>query len=117
MKLHNYTLIVIIFIAVAFSPTATLAHPGRTDSFGCHTCRTNCPKWGLLYEEYHCHRSKGITQPKKPIKSHLNKNGTGYTDSAPEYKIPVKVEPSQNYKQPEKIKDGWIKRLVKVFGI
>lgn len=32
-----------------------LAHPGRTDSSGCHTCRTNCPKWGLRYGQYHCH--------------------------------------------------------------
>lgn len=31
------------------------AHPGRTDSSGCHTCRTNCERWGLSYGEYHCH--------------------------------------------------------------
>lgn len=35
--------------------TASQAHPGRTDSAGCHTCRTNCPDWGLDYGEYHCH--------------------------------------------------------------
>lgn len=34
------------------------AHPGNTDSSGCHTCRTNCPSWGLSYGEYHCHNSK-----------------------------------------------------------
>lgn len=33
------------------------AHPGRTDSNGCHTCRTNCEKWGLSYGQYHCHNS------------------------------------------------------------
>jgi hypothetical protein len=38
-----------IFIIKAF------AHPGRTDSRGCHTCRTNCEAWGLDYGEYHCH--------------------------------------------------------------
>ncbi len=32
-----------------------LAHPGRTDSRGCHTCRTNCANWGLSYGQYHCH--------------------------------------------------------------
>ncbi|MBZ5753048.1 hypothetical protein [Metabacillus rhizolycopersici] len=31
------------------------AHPGNTDSFGKHTCRTNCEKWGLEYGEYHGH--------------------------------------------------------------
>ena len=34
---------------------AVKAHPGRTDGNGCHTCRTNCEKWGLAYGEYHCH--------------------------------------------------------------
>ena len=34
------------------------AHPGRTDSNGCHTCRINCAKWGLSQGEYHCHNSK-----------------------------------------------------------
>ncbi len=37
------------------SSSPVLAHPGRTDSSGCHTCRTNCPSWGLSYGEYHCH--------------------------------------------------------------
>lgn len=31
------------------------AHPGRTDSSGGHTCRTNCAKWGLGTGEYHYH--------------------------------------------------------------
>jgi hypothetical protein len=31
------------------------AHPGNTDSFGKHTCRTNCGKWGLEYGDYHGH--------------------------------------------------------------
>ncbi|HYD92376.1 MAG TPA: YHYH domain-containing protein [Flavobacterium sp.] len=37
------------------------AHPGRTDSSGGHTCRTNCPSWGLDYGEYHYHG--GYTAP------------------------------------------------------
>lgn len=45
------------------------AHPGNTDKYGCHTCRTNCPKWGLSRGEYHCHNAKGLKQPKAPIKS------------------------------------------------
>jgi hypothetical protein len=34
------------------------SHPGRTDRYGCHTCRTNCTQWGLSYGQYHCHRPK-----------------------------------------------------------
>jgi len=65
--------------------TPVLAHPGNTDASGCHTCRTNCPSWGLDYGEYHCHNSKGVTQPEEPIKSTYGNNGTGHTSPAPEY--------------------------------
>ena len=37
------------------------AHPGRTDSSGGHTCRTNCSKWGLRFGQYHTHG--GTTTP------------------------------------------------------
>lgn len=40
------------------------AHPGRTDSSGGHTCRTNCPRWGLEYGEYHYHG--GSSAPSTP---------------------------------------------------
>lgn len=40
---------------VSMAPTACMAHPGNTNSAGCHTCRTNCAKWGLATGEYHCH--------------------------------------------------------------
>jgi len=46
---------ILLLIAVFLLPNHVFAHPGRTDSSGCHTCRTNCPKWGLDYGEYHCH--------------------------------------------------------------
>lgn len=35
--------------------TNAWAHPGRTDSNGGHTCRTNCEKWGYKTGEYHYH--------------------------------------------------------------
>jgi len=31
------------------------AHPGRTASDGCHYCRTNCDKWGEVWNARHCH--------------------------------------------------------------
>jgi len=50
-----------------------MAHPGNTDRYGCHTCRTNCYKWGLSYGEYHCHNVRGIqTTPTCPLFSTYN---------------------------------------------
>lgn len=44
--------------------TNVYAHPGRTDSSGCHTCKTNCSKWGLEDGEYHCHNGGTYTNSK-----------------------------------------------------
>ncbi len=67
-------------------PTITSAHPGNTDAYGCHTCRTNCPKWGLSTGEYHCHNAKALPQPKEPVRSVKSDTGRGITVPAPEYK-------------------------------
>ena len=92
----------IIFLLVCFLvvgwfviPNAVLAHPGNTDSSGCHTCRTNCPDWGLYYGEYHCHQSKGYTQPEYPIRSTYGDYGTGYTEPWSDY-----TSPSYDYSYP-----------------
>ncbi len=79
------------FAVLAFLvlPNLTSAHPGNTDASGCHTCRTNCAKWGLSTGEYHCHRSKGVAQPIEPVRSIKNENGVGTTVAAPEYKQPA----------------------------
>ena len=45
--------IAILFFSINISIAWT--HPGGTDSKGCHTCYTDCEKWGLRYGEYHCH--------------------------------------------------------------
>lgn len=51
------TVLGMAFLAVpAFSHPA-FSHPGRTNSAGCHTCRTNCAKWGVDFGEIHCHGS------------------------------------------------------------
>lgn len=44
---------VVLFLIII--PIRVFAHPGRTDSNGCHYCRTNCGRWGLGNGEYHCH--------------------------------------------------------------
>jgi len=43
------------FASKVTTHSMSIAHPGRTDRWGCHTCRTNCYRWGLDYGEYHCH--------------------------------------------------------------
>jgi hypothetical protein len=46
--------IAILLSLFLFTGSAS-AHPGRTDSSGGHTCRTNCESWGLDHGEYHSH--------------------------------------------------------------
>ena len=83
------TILILIIITLIISDVS-FAHPGRTDSSGCHACRTNCSSWwGLSTGEYHRHRSKSVSQPIEPVRSIRNKNGAGKTVPAPEYKIPV----------------------------
>lgn len=65
MKLkYSFLFTLLLTIILSFSAIA-YAHSGRTDSSGCHTCKTNCEKYGLQYGEYHCHNggssSSGLT--------------------------------------------------------
>lgn len=87
--------IIAVFLSL-FLINPVFAHPGRTDSSGCHTCRTNCSSWGLGTGEYHCHNAKAAPQPEEPIHSRYGEGGTGYTVPAPEYKYKApSVESSQ----------------------
>lgn len=53
-KIILYTVLAALILST-FLVYQAIAHPGRTDWQGCHTCRTNCYYWGLEYGEYHCH--------------------------------------------------------------
>ena len=77
--------VALTFTGLIAVPEIVSAHPGNTDSSGCHTCRTNCPNWGLSTGEYHCHNSKGASQPKAPIRSTWGSGGTGFTTPWPAY--------------------------------
>lgn len=110
-------------LGILLIPCISFAHPGNTDSSGCHTCRTNCSKWGLSTGEYHCHRAKALPQPKEPIKSHYSETG-GYTTPAPEYKQPkidsqkpvIKTKTQQNNNENKTVvvkKESWVIRLFK----
>ncbi|MGG0668641.1 YHYH domain-containing protein [Sporosarcina koreensis] len=49
----------IALLTLSLFGSVASAHPGRTDSNGGHTCRTNCAKWGLKTGEYHYHNGGG----------------------------------------------------------
>src|SRR3989344_5130847 len=42
-------------ILILLSPFVAEAHPGNTAADGCHYCRTNCDKWGEVWNARHCH--------------------------------------------------------------
>lgn len=54
----------LVCLGLILWPSVTNAHPGGLDSSGCHTCKTNCPKWGLSTGEYHCHSGNTYTNSK-----------------------------------------------------
>lgn len=47
--------IAVLWFFIFFFPLVVFAHPGRTDSEGCHICRTNCDLYGVAWNERHCH--------------------------------------------------------------
>lgn len=46
-------------LAIFLYAVPSYAHPGRTAGDGCHYCRTNCDKWGVPWNERHCHGGGG----------------------------------------------------------
>ncbi len=75
--------IAIILTTLLIACNGVFAHPGRTDSNGCHTCRTNCSKYGLKTGEYHCHdgssSEKTTTSNKSNTKTSTTKKSTSTT--------------------------------------
>ena len=61
MKNNLMKILITSIVCLIMNPLSTYAHPGRTDKYGCHTCRTNCEKYGLNYNEYHCHNGNTNT--------------------------------------------------------
>ena len=89
--MKNLLLLVIILI----SPVIVFAHPGRTDSSGCHTCRTNCASWGLSSGEYHCHNQPAV----KAIEEPFYEAPTPVITKIPTF-IPKKLVPKSRSKKP-----------------
>ncbi len=80
----------LLITAIFCSTTTVYAHPGRTDSNGCHTCRTNCERWGLSYGQYHCHNGGSSSRSNSSSRS-------SSTYSAPSYVYGCTDKNSINY--------------------
>ncbi len=75
MKSNKFYIHIAVLSTLLLKPLAISAHPGRTDSNGCHTCWTNCDKWGLSYGEYHCHNGgKKPNYNNSQVQTHDNSN-------------------------------------------
>ncbi|CAM4505255.1 copper amine oxidase N-terminal domain-containing protein [Paenibacillus macerans] len=77
----------IMMVAASAAPAG--AHPGRTDSKGGHTCRTNCEKWGLEYGEYHYHNGGGSSSKSGSSKAGSSKSGSSTKSSSTSKKKPA----------------------------
>lgn len=71
-------ILISLIIIILMTTTVVSAHPGRTDSGGGHTCRTNCPSWGLNTGQYHYH---GGSSTSNSSHSGSSSSGSSTTDS------------------------------------
>lgn len=89
------------FAFFLFVGSSTSAHPGRTDSSGCHTCKTNCEKWGFSYGEYHCHGSQTIPTADPTVKPTRIPTKVVIQKTTPKTaKKPAKKTPTKAKKKP-----------------
>ena len=69
-NMKRILLLLLLFFSISLLDIQVQAHPGGTDSSGCHTCRTNCAQYGLRTGQYHCHTPRTsvprITTPTTP---------------------------------------------------
>lgn len=77
MKKNYLNILIFILLLSVFVPLNVFAHPGGLDSKGCHYCRTNCAKWGLADNEYHCHSGNTYTNSSGQV---YNSDGTKISD-------------------------------------
>lgn len=82
-------LILIVILLATSRPEPALAHPGRTDSEGCHVCRTNCDKYGVPWNERHCHGGGSAPSPTPSVAENTSPTSPPQTDSAPPTSSPT----------------------------
>lgn len=68
---YNSLAVIVIFAFFLFWSNQAYAHPGNTASDGCHYCRTNCDKWGVPWNERHCHNETGSMSKEDKSDSNL----------------------------------------------
>jgi competence protein ComEC len=92
-------LIISIFLLfVTFmSSGVSIAHPGKTDANGGHTCRTNCEKWGLKQGEYHTHNGGATTNGGSDGGGGTTSGGSGGTIKADKLNKPAEGKLSVYY--------------------
>src|SRR5918999_6592967 len=61
--------LLLFFLLFLFVVSPVEAHPGKTAADGCHYCRTNCDKWGVPWNERHCHGGGSTPIQSAPIES------------------------------------------------
>ncbi len=74
MKLSIKIIVInaLIFSILLFFPDPKVsAHPGNTAADGCHYCRTNCDKWGVPWNERHCHGGGSTVQESTPVQQYI----------------------------------------------
>lgn len=69
MKKEKKIIFMLFLITLLMNCNVVYAHPGRTDSKGCHVCKKNCDRWGLSYGQYHCHNGNSSNTNNKAIYS------------------------------------------------
>ena len=95
---RSILLFLIIFFGVFLVPMNVDAHPGGLDDNGCHYCRTNCAKWGLNQDEYHCHSGNTYTNSKGQT---FNKDGVKISDPVIDNPEPTPTPQPEPVPEPE----------------
>ncbi len=83
MVRKKFLMILVLGSMFLLVPSEVVAHPGRTDSNGCHYCRTNCAKWGLRTGEYHCHNSGSSSSSSSSGSNSESANSQNITPQVP----------------------------------
>lgn len=95
---------------MALSASSVYAHPGRTDSNGGHTCRTNCTeRWGLEYGEYHYHNG-GSSSSSNSSSSSSSSSSSAVKKSGPS----VKEIAAQKAKKAQQEKEAAAKKAKQI---
>lgn len=95
MKKKIFNMLLFILLLSIVVPLNAFAHPGGLDSNGCHYCRTNCTKWGLEQNEYHCHSGNTYSNSKGQV---FSGDGTKISDGNSSANTPT--EPSTSTTPP-----------------